>query len=86
MDLRNFREQIDTIDSEILRLFSERMDVCRQIAIFKKEQGLATRDLTREQEKLSSIEEKAGVEIASYARRLFEALLELSRDYQTGKK
>jgi len=86
MDLRNFREQIDTIDNEILRLFAERMDVCRQIASFKKDQGLPTRDLARENEKLSGIEEKVGAEIRPYARRLFETLLELSCGYQEGKR
>jgi len=83
MDLLNFREQIDKIDSEILRLFTERMNVCLQIAAFKKEQGLPTRDPARENEKLADIEKKAGEEIGPYARRLFETLLELSRDYQT---
>ena len=86
MDLRNFREQIDTIDSEILRLFTERMDVCLQIGRLKKEQGLPTLDAARENEKLSGIEEKAGEEVRPYARRLFETLMELSRSYQEEKR
>jgi monofunctional chorismate mutase len=82
MDLQDFRRQIDKIDDDILRLFKERMDVSRQIAFYKKAHNIPTVDAAREQEKLSSIEEKAGEELNSYARTLFAKVLELSCDYQ----
>ena len=82
MDLKDFRQQIDKIDDEILLLFKNRMDVIRQIALYKKEHDIPIQDTTREQEKLAIIEEKAGEELCTFARTLYSTLLELSRLYQ----
>jgi chorismate mutase/prephenate dehydratase len=82
MELRYYREQIDRIDDELLRLFLERMGVSRQIAQYKKEHGLPAMDALREGEKLAGIDEKAGKEMRSYARLLYSTLFELSRSYQ----
>jgi chorismate mutase len=70
-----FREQIDKIDGEIFRLFGERMDVVRQIALYKKEHCLPVRDAAREREKLAAHE-------CPYAQKLCAALMEISREYQ----
>ena len=82
MDLKDYREKIDWIDDEILRLFKERMDVSCEIALYKKELGLPVRDAARESEKLDVMGEKAGEEFRGYARALYFTLFELSRDYQ----
>ena len=77
MILQDYRKQIDRIDSELLQLFNERMDVVRQVALYKKEHGLPILDVTREQEKLTSID-------CPYTRKLYTMLFELSREYQGG--
>ena len=82
MDLNNYRKQIDAIDDKLLRLFKERMDIARQIALYKNEQGLPLLDVARERAKLSDISEKAGEEICAYANKLYTTLFELSRAYQ----
>jgi len=82
MDLKDYREKIDGIDDEILRLFKERMDVSCEIALYKKELGLPVLDAARESEKLDVIGEKAGAEFYGYARALYSTLFGLSRDYQ----
>ena len=82
MDLQNYREQIDKIDNELLQLFIERMNVARQIALYKKEHNLPALDAAREAEKLAVIDEKAGEEMRPYAHKLYELLFELSRMYQ----
>jgi len=84
MDLQRYREQIDKIDSELLKLFSERMNIARQIALFKKEHNLPALDAARESEKLASIDEKASDEMRPFAHKLYELLFELSRAYQEG--
>ena len=81
MDLGDYRAKIDKIDDELLRLFMERMDTCRQIAQYKKENGLPVLDAEREGKKLSLIGEKAG-EMRSFAQTLFRLLLDLSRAHQ----
>ena len=75
MDLQDYRKQIDRIDNELSRLFQERMDVIREVALYKKEHGLPILDAAREQEKLTSID-------CPYARKLYTLLFELSREYQ----
>jgi len=52
MDGRNdqleaFREQIDTLDKELLRVLAERMDIAREIGSYKKARDLELTDLKR---------------------------------------
>jgi len=82
MDLQNYRNQIDRIDNDILRLFKERMDVCFQIAQYKKEHNLPALDAEREKEKLTVIGENVSSELRPYAHSLFTTVFELSRLYQ----
>jgi chorismate mutase/prephenate dehydratase len=83
MDLQDYRERIDKIDGELLRLFVERMAVSREIAVYKKEHSLPALDSAREKDKLSRVDEMAGGEMRPYANMLFKLLFELSRVYQT---
>ena len=83
MDLTALRREIDSIDDELIRLFVKRMDICGQVAAYKKANGLPILMSTREQEKLEDVASKAGPEMADYAKRLYTLLFELSRDYQT---
>ncbi|MBQ3573591.1 MAG: chorismate mutase [Clostridia bacterium] len=85
MDLTECRKNIDRIDDEILRLFSERMSIASKVAEFKKANGLATMQKDREREILKRVSETADSEIEDYARMLFSTLMELSKSYQNRK-
>ncbi len=39
--LKNYREQIDTLDKELLYLFSRRFEIVKQVWILKKENNIA---------------------------------------------
>ena len=82
MELTDYRRQLDEIDGEILQLFSRRMDIASQIALWKQEKNLPVLDLRREQEKLRRVEEQSPEELAEYSFTLFSVLLELSRSRQ----
>ena len=82
MDLTTYRNEIDQIDNEIVRLFQERMDVAAKIAEYKKEQGMAILQPAREREKLAEVSEKSREDMQSYMRVLYSLLFELSRTYQ----
>ncbi len=82
MELKELREQIDTIDDELVKLFAQRMEVASQIAEVKKEQKLPIFVPAREREKLADVAKKAGPEMANYTRVLYSMLFELSRSYQ----
>jgi chorismate mutase len=38
--LEPFRRRLDAIDEEIARLLGERFDVCREVAVYKSENGI----------------------------------------------
>ncbi len=53
------RKRIDEIDEQILRLLKERMDVCENIGVIKREQRIPVRDRQRENEQYTRITEIA---------------------------
>ena len=83
MELKELRQQIDSIDSELVRLFTQRMEASAQIADYKKANNLPIYVPAREREILQDVAEKAGPEMANYTRVLYSMLFELSRSYQS---
>ena len=82
MDLSTIREQIDSIDSQILRLFLERMRLGEQIAAYKQENELPVLNKAREREILARVQAEAG-DMEPYAYQLFTMLIDLSKARQT---
>ena len=82
MELSDLREKIDAIDTEMVRLFTERMDIAAQVADYKKENNLPIYVPARERAILKDVAEKAGPEMANYTRVLYSMMFELSRSYQ----
>ena len=83
MDLLELREQIDTIDRQIVELYEQRMNVCRQVAEYKISTGKKVFDRQREMEKLAKVRalthnefNRCGVE------ELFEQIMSISRKLQ----
>lgn len=83
MELNDLRNKIDAIDTELVRLFTERMDIAAQVADYKKENNLPIYVPARERAILKEVAEKAGPEMANYTRVLYSMLFELSRSYQS---
>ena len=82
MDLKEARQGIDSIDREMVRLFCERMELCRDIAEYKRTMQLPLTDAVREQEKLSEVAAMAGEEMGQYAAELYSRIFEISKAYQ----
>ena len=74
-----YRNQINKIDSEIVRLYKERMEVAKLIGEYKKENGLPIKDTRREKELLDTLSEMAGEEDGNGIRSLYSVIFELSR-------
>ena len=82
-DIKKLREQIDTIDSQILKLYEERMDVVRSIGEYKIANNLPVYDAAREDAKLDEV--FASVKNKKYAdgaAQLFITLMQASKEYQ----
>ncbi|MGN1002539.1 MAG: bifunctional chorismate mutase/prephenate dehydratase [Oscillospiraceae bacterium] len=82
MELKELREQIDQIDKSMVELFTRRMEVCKDVAAYKKENGLAVSDPERERKKLAEIAALAGEEMRRYTTPLYSLLFDLSKAYQ----
>ena len=82
MELQDCRREIDRVDRELLALFARRMALCAEVAAYKRAHDLPVLDRSREAEKLESIRQSCPEDLGDYAVRLFEKLMELSRDYQ----
>ena len=83
MDLSEIRQEIDSIDKELVSLFCQRMNLSAQVADFKKANNLPIYVPARERAILQSVAEQAGPEMANYTRVLYSMLFELSRSYQS---
>lgn len=73
MDLEDYRREIDRVNHEIADLVSRRMNVVEEIGEYKKQNGIAVKDASREEkvkqqfEKLfrdEDLPEKKGRELA----------------------
>ena len=57
MNLEEIRTEIDALDKELLALFERRMDLCRDVALYKKEHNLPVFQPEREEKLLDKIEQ-----------------------------
>ncbi len=83
MDLSQLREQINEIDSQLVKLFVRRMEISAQVADYKKQRNLPIYVPTREREILMEVAKLAGPGMDNYTRVLYSMLFELSRSYQS---
>ncbi|ACJ16628.1 chorismate mutase [Thermococcus onnurineus NA1] len=73
LKIKELRGEIDRIDEEIIKLLEKRLEVAREIGTLKAAAGLPIIDNEREREVL---------ERAKKFRRIFEAIIAVSRDVQ----
>lgn len=83
MDLLELRDKIDGIDADIVRLYEERMDICKQVAEFKIKNGKRVLDKQREMEKIAKVKSLTTNEFNSHGiEELFEQIMSMSRKLQ----
>ncbi|MBP5732279.1 MAG: chorismate mutase, partial [Lachnospiraceae bacterium] len=82
-DLLEFRGQLDEIDEQIVSLYEQRMDICKEIAKYKIETGKKVFDRQREQEKLARVKSLTHDELYGHGvEELFEQIMSASRKLQ----
>lgn len=82
-DLLELRERIDRIDREIVKLFEERMEICREVAEYKIANGKKVLDREREQEKLKTLSGLAHNDFNRHGvLELFQQIMSMSRKLQ----
>ncbi len=82
-DLKELRQEIEIIDKEMAKLFVNRMEIVKNVALYKQENGMVVLDRSRELELLEKTSSLVNDEsMRKYFRELLEKQMELSRDYQ----
>ena len=82
MDLNELRNQIDGIDNEILQLFSRRMEVCKEVAEYKKANSLPVMQGGREKQVIENIRNNAPEGLKDGAAMLFQNIMDISKCIQ----
>ena len=82
MDLKDIRDGIDAIDTQICDLFKKRMNLALEVAKVKEKNNAPVLNKAREKEVLLKISDEIGEPLDSYGRILFNTLFDLSRSYQ----
>ena len=82
MNLDEIRNEIDSIDKELVSLFIRRMNCASEVAEYKKQNNLPVLDASRERALLKKVSDLSGDEFEEYTRTLYSTILSLSRSYQ----
>lgn len=83
MDLLEIRDKIDAVDQEIVRLFEERMGLCKGVAEFKIANHRQVLDPEREKQKIAKIQEITEDEYnKTCTGELFKQIMAMSRKMQ----
>lgn len=82
--LKENRRQLEEIDAQMARLFTARMDISREIAAYKRQNGIPVLDAEREKSLLfKNAAQVDNTEHREYYVQFMKNVMKLSRDYQT---
>lgn len=79
-ELEKLRKQIDQIDKEMYALFIQRLNVAKQISIYKKEHNLEIMDIRREKKLLTRFHIQN--EYLFYYQKFLNEIVNISKEYQ----
>lgn len=82
MELSELRQRIDSIDNELVKLFTERMDISAQVAEAKRQTGKPVFDPSRERAIVNNLSKNLDDEMANYVSVLYNSIFEISRARQ----
>ena len=81
-ELKELRQEIDSIDRQVVELFRQRMDVTRRVGEYKAARGIPVLDQAREREVLNNKGELAGEELRPAVITLYQTIMSISRRQQ----
>ncbi|MDP4143514.1 MAG: chorismate mutase [Bacillota bacterium] len=85
-DLKEIRDEIDSLDKELVKLFERRMIAVGQVAEYKKKNNIPILNVARERDVIEK--NKNYLKNKEYEKEVaefFECVMEISRGYQSGK-
>ncbi|MGN0620483.1 MAG: chorismate mutase [Porcipelethomonas sp.] len=82
MDLDNLRKEINETDRIILSAFEKRMALCREVALYKKKNGLPVFQSEREREIIDKVRKESPEHLKDGAAALFTEIMDISKCLQ----
>lgn len=82
MDLNALREEIDSLDMDILKAFEKRMKLCRSVALYKKQNGMQIFQSKREKEIIKKVRSESPEELKGATAALFTEIMDISKCLQ----
>ena len=83
LDLAQLRVQLDEIDGQLVKLYEDRMELCRQVGEYKLETGKRILDKEREKQKIQAVSALAHNDFnRTGISELFEQIMAMSRKLQ----
>lgn len=83
MKLDDLRKEINDIDGEMLQLFLKRMEICKSIALYKKENDLPIMQEGREQQVIDKVRAASPEHMADAAAVMFTEVMDISKCLQS---
>lgn len=83
MEMDLIRNKIDDVDAQLTELFVKRMELVREIGIFKQKQGLPVENSLREKEILNKEIAKMPADLKLYGKQFFGTVFDTSKAYQS---
>ncbi|MDR2634626.1 MAG: chorismate mutase, partial [Clostridiales bacterium] len=81
--IEDYRLKLDAIDDKIAELYRARMELAKEIGLFKADNGVQIYDRAREKEIINRVAKAFPVELKAYVKQLFDTLIETSKAYQS---
>lgn len=82
MELSDYRKEIDAIDDEICRLFTQRMQVVNSIGEYKRSHDVPVSSGSREREVLTRISKQLPEDLEGFGRVLYRSMFDVSKAYE----
>ena len=81
--LEECRRELGIIDKQVIELFEKRMNVIKDVALYKKENKLPILDEQRETLMLeANVKKFKNIELQKYYKTVLQAFLVVSKEYQ----
>ena len=82
--LTELRKEIDTIDDQLRELLIKRMDICLDIAVYKKRHNLCIKDERREEDILKNLSKNE--KYSNLVSCIWKPIMEYSKNLQEQKE
>lgn len=82
MELTEYRQELDKIDREIVRLFVQRMEISSRIGVWKLHENMSVFQPERERQKLETLLSETPAELHESIAALYGVIFALSRKQQ----